>query len=426
MTAITINTHSSSTARHMKLTTLNRLRWLAIGGQGVTIAVVYFGLGFELPLLACLGAIAASTLLNVGLTMGCRPGLRLAPHWAALLLGYDIIQLATLVFLTGGLQNPFALFILVPVIISATTHPMKWPMLLGGLAIILVSALAYFHLPLPWRPTGAFVVPDLYRLATWVGLVCSLLFMGLYVWRVARESRTLAGALAATELALAREQHLSALDGLAAAAAHELGTPLATIAVVSRELQHTLGTSSEHGEDIALLRSQSERCRDILERLNSLDRDEGGFFERVAFSDMLAQAARSFKSARPPIHIEYRHAPGDKLIIDRNPGLLHSIGNVLENAVNFARSEVSVIARWDADRIEIMVGDDGSGFSSDVLRRFGEPYLSQRGTGGEPAGGLGLGLFIAKSLIERNGGRLDIANAPPPQTGARVTLSWPR
>ncbi len=431
--------------RRLKLGTLIRLRWMAMAGQGAAIFVVYGVLNFKLPLAGCLALIAASGLLNIVLLMAYGPNLRLAPDKAALLLAFDLVQLAGLVYLTGGLQNPFSLFILAPVVTSATTQPVKWPLMLGATAVVLTTLLAYYHWPLPWSPQGGFMVPRLYRFGIWTALVFSLFFIGLYTWRVADEARKLADALAATELVLAREHHLSALDGLAAAAAHELGTPLATIAVIARELECSLGLQGEYGEDIALLRSQSERCRGILRRLNTLDRQQDGFFEQISFTEMLEEAALPYRAGKVRITIACDHARGDTLLVQRNPGLIHGIGNLVENASDFARSQVHISATWDDQKVEMLVRDDGRGFAPEVLRHIGEPYFSMRSPSGSTAGGLGLGLFIAKALIARTGGRLtyannvaekkrrkavnegeDIAEDGGALTGACVRIIWPR
>ena len=250
---------SDFAARSLRLETLIRLRWLAVAGQSVAVAAVYFGLGFPLPLVWCIGLIALSAALNIGLGVIFPASLRLGARPALLLLSYDALQLGALLFVTGGLGNPFAILLLVPVIVSATTLAPRPTMLLGALVVVVATVLAFAHLPLPWHPGETLSLPWIYTVGVWVALVSTCAFTGTYAFRVAEEARQLARALNATEMVLAREQHLSALDGLAAAAAHELGTPLATIALVARELEREMAPDDPRGEDITL---PGERTRE--------------------------------------------------------------------------------------------------------------------------------------------------------------------
>jgi two-component system sensor histidine kinase RegB len=227
----------SNTAGLLSLRTLVRLRWLAVLGQSFAVLGVHFVLDFPLPLGACLAVIALSAWLNIFLTLRWRSSLRLAPSQAGLLLGYDVIQLALLLYLTGGLQNPFAFLFLVPVTVSATSLPLKWTLCLSSIAFLCATFLALYHMPLPWSVSAPLVLPAAYVSGMWVALICGVVFSSIYARRIAEEARQMSTALTAAELVLAREQRLSALDGMAAAAAHELGTPLATIALVAKELK---------------------------------------------------------------------------------------------------------------------------------------------------------------------------------------------
>ena len=254
----------------LRLNTLIRLRWLAIVGQSITVLVVAYALNFPLPVSYCFTLIACSAWMNLFLAFRYPAAHRLTPPAAFGILVFDGFQLTGLLYLTGGLTNPFALLLTVPVVISATSLPLKLTALLSVLVMAAATLLVFIHEPLPWHENSTLVMPFVYVAGVWVAVVCSIAFTAIYAFRVAKEARQLANALAATELVLQREQHLSALDGLAAAAAHELGTPLATITLVARELQKTLGKDPKYGEDVSLLRTQSERCREILKRLTSL------------------------------------------------------------------------------------------------------------------------------------------------------------
>jgi len=257
-------TRLNNNARQLRLDTLVRLRWLAVAGQAAAVAGVRFGLGFGLPFGLCFVVIAASALVNLMLRIEYPASHRLADNAATILLAFDTLQLAVLLYLTGGLENPFAILFLAPVLISATALTPERTLGLGVLAVGLATLLALNHRPLPWFPGQPFGLPFLYVTGIWTAILLGTVFIGIYAWRVAEEARQLGQALAATELVLAREQHLSQLDGLAAAAAHELGTPLATIALVAKELDHATPVDSPIAEDLRLLRDQVERCRTIL------------------------------------------------------------------------------------------------------------------------------------------------------------------
>src|SRR6266498_1685284 len=270
------------TGRSVRLDTLVRLRWLAVIGQTTAVLVVYFGLDYELPIWACLAVIALAAWLNVALRIRFPMTQRLEPDRAAWLLAFDIAELAVLLFFTGGLENPFAFLFLGPVLISATALPARMTLMLGGFAIACATVLVFVHDPLPWDSEPPLELPAVYVMGVWLSLLLAIAFIGLHAWQITEESRQLADALAATELVLAREQHLSQLDGLAAAAAHELGTPLATIALVAKELKRELPADDHIGDDIDLLISQDGRCREILSRLANLDTESDEMFARVS------------------------------------------------------------------------------------------------------------------------------------------------
>src|ERR687890_1935924 len=277
-------------ARRLRLDTLVRLRWLAVTGQSTAVPVVHFGLGFPFPFGLCFLIIAVSGAVNAVLSIRHPASHRLGDNAATLLLGFDILQLAALLYLTGGLQNPFAVLFLAPVLISATALPPERTLILGLLAIGCATLLAIVHRPVPRGPAlEQLNMPFLYVTGIWTAILLGTAFTGVYAWRVAEEARQLAQALAATELVLAREQHLSQLDGLAAAAAHELGTPLATIALVVKELGRELPREGPVAEDLALLREQVERCRGILSKLTSLGEDQEGFLETITVSHLVEE-----------------------------------------------------------------------------------------------------------------------------------------
>lgn len=416
---------SPGASRHLRLDTLVRLRWLAVSGQSLAVAGVHFGLGFTLPFGWCFAVIAVSAWLNIGLRIRFPLSHRLRGGAATALLAFDIVQLAALLYLTGGLQNPFSILFLAPVMISATALPPQRTLVLGMLVVGFATVLTTLHLPLPWSGEPRPVLPPTYQLGNWTALVLGLAFTGAYARRVAKEARDLSDALTATELVLAREQHLSQLDGLAAAAAHELGTPLATIALVARELSRLAPAEGEMAEDIALLREQVERCRGILGKLNSLQDDDGSPLDQLSLRLLIEEAAGPQRPFGVPFEIVMQGGKPEP-VCRRNPGMIYGLGNIVDNAVDFAGTAVTIAAGWDETHVTLSISDDGPGFPAEVLMRAGEPYISQSPGEGRAGGGLGLGLFIAKTLLERSGAVLEFSNRPSPATGAMIRISWLR
>jgi len=419
-------------ARHLRVDTLVMLRWIAIIGQTIAMLDVYYYLKFDFPIGLCFVAIATSATLNIALRAGTPRSFRLDDTEAAALLAFDIRQLAALLYLTGGVVNSFAMLFLAPVMISAVSLPRKLTLLLGILMIAAATFLTVDYEPLPWRNGETLRFPLLYRMGVWAALVLSAAFIGIYAARVSDEARQLAGALAATELVLEREQHLTQLDGLAAAAAHELGTPLATITLITTELQKSApATAPAMQEDLALLAQEARRCREILRKLNSLGTDEAHVLNVQALDTLIEEVIEPLRDQDVKIIVS-KDGPSPIPFCARNPGMLYGLGNLVENAVDFAKSKVLISARWTPTLVSITIEDDGPGFAPGILDRLGDPYLSgqstQRRLKGDPGSGLGLGLglFIAKTLLERSGATFDGGNVDAPRTGARISVSWPR
>lgn len=415
-------------SRRLRLNTLIRLRWLAVIGQSAAVVFVAWVIDFPLPVPECGALIACSAALNIYLALRYPANHRLTLYPALAMLTYDALQLAGLLYLTGGLTNPFALLMAVPVVVSATSMPVRHTALLGSLVVAIVTMLMFYHRPLPWLPAGGFSVPTIYVAGVWFAVVSTILFTSIYAWRIADEARKLAAALAATELVLQREQHLSALDGLAAAAAHELGTPLATIALVAKEMERALSADAQHGEDIRLLRSQTERCREILKGLTSLSTEGESHIAQMPVSSIVEEVVAPHREFDVFVEMKPGVVVGPEPVMIRNPGVLHGLGNLVENAVDFAKSRVEITWSFDNTGVVINIVDDGPGFLADMLDRIGEPYASTRPAreGSQGAGGLGLGLFIAKTLLERSGASVDFANSKERGFGAQASVSWPR
>ncbi len=410
-------------ASHVRVnqTTLIRIRWVAVAGQLATILFVHFGLGYALPLWPALAITATSALLNLAALVQGRARIRLGERDTALYLAYDLIQLSALLYLTGGLFNPFAILLLAPLTVSATLLSARSTIGLTLLALACVSLLAVWHWPLPGIPAlpGVFV----HRIGVWAGMVIAIAFIGLYVWRVSAEARQIADALSATQMALAREQRLSAVGGLAAAAAHQLGTPLGTIALIAREMRSEVEPGNPLAADLDLLLQEAGRCREILTELaRRPPQDMDDPFATMTLPALAAAAAEAYLD------------PGDRIVIDpadgteeavlmlrRTPELIHGLGNLIQNALQFARSRVTVTAGYTDKRVTLAIADDGPGFPPGLLARLGEPYISGRS---EDSDHMGLGIFIATALLEHGGASLAFANRPG--GGAEVVIAWPR
>lgn len=413
----------------LRLETLIRIRWLAVAGQTLAVLFVHFTMGFELELMACLAFIAISAWLNVFLRLRYPGNTRWSGRTVAALLGYDILQLAALLYLTGGIQNPFSVLLAVPVIVAATTQRVQEIVPLFLLALGAASVLVFFHLPMPWFDGEIFQMPLELKAGIWVALASTMAFTAVYAYRLADESRKLAKALAATELVLQREQFVSNLDGLSAAAAHQLGTPLATISLVSKEMLREIPPETPLHEDAKLLRSQTERCRDILRKIASLSPEEEDV-ARLPIAVLMQEIIAPHHETDVTINVR-QDGEGPAPVTNRNAAVIYGLGNLVENAVDFARSKVDFSVGWDAAKVRFVIIDDGPGFPSGLIERIGEPFISTRkecGSGRTTGGGMGLGLFIAKTLLERSGARLTFSNNRENEAyrGARVEVVFDR
>lgn len=411
----------------LRLATLVRIRWLAIAGQTAAVLFVHFLLEFEMLFLPALLVIGASVWLNLFLRFRYPGNVRWRGRAVTAFLAFDILQLSLLLYLTGGIQNPFAMLLVVPVVISAATQKARDVVPLLGLATICASLLVLFHQPLPWVAPDGLTLPFQLKGGIWVALMCAMGFTTIYTYRVADESRKLSDALAATEIVLQREQHVTNLDGLATAAAHELGTPLATISLVSKEMMRELEEGSPLYDDAVLLKSQADRCREILKKIASLSSEEDENIARMSVRLLLEEVAAPYNDGPVTLTIDLASEPPSP-VMRRNSAILHGVGNLLENAMDFADTRVDFRAEWSEEQVVLTIEDDGPGFPPGVLERIGDPYISNRTLSQQDSGGgLGLGLFIAKTFLERSGALLRFENRINRGiVGARVTVEWER
>jgi two-component system sensor histidine kinase RegB len=400
----------------VRVRTLAALRWIAIGGQFVTLIFVGLYLGYPLLWPSLIIAVMASAVLNIGLVTLYGRNARLQGRDLALHLAFDLVQAGVLLFLTGGLANPFSVLLIVPVTIAATLLPARAMAVLAALAGAILLILWLWARPLPWNgPPPTF--PSVYSFGVAVSLALAVGFLAVYLWLVSAEARDRARALVATEAALTREAKMSALGSLAAAAAHELGGPLGTITLIAHSLAEALGDDPDFGDDIRLLESEAARSRGILIRIARRAEAEDPF-ALLGLDILLHEVVQSVQPARVPVDVL---AAAPQPLVRRSPELLHGLQNLVANAVRHAGSRVQLQATHAGNEISLAVLDDGAGFAGDILPHLGEPDLGPSHSG---AGGTGLGIFIATTLIERTGGRLAFSNRA--DGGARVDVRWLR
>ncbi|MEJ6390208.1 sensor histidine kinase RegB [Gymnodinialimonas ulvae] len=428
----------------VRLHTLLVLRWLAILGQTIAVVISAFYIGLRVELGLCFLAIGAGVVSNLVAMTIFPENQRLSDRDAMLTLLFDLSQLAFLLFLTGGLNNPFALLILAPVTISATALTLRSTLILGVLAIFLITCLAFWYLPLTTVSGEVLTLPGLFIFGFWISIVIGILFLSAYARRVASETHRMSQALLATQMALAREQKLTDLGGVVAAAAHELGTPLATIKLVSSELLDELEGQPELAEDAALIRDQADRCRDILHSMGRAGKDDL-HLRSAPFGAVISEAAEPHADRGVALLFDFHPndaaeapEPTQQPQIWRKPEVIHGVRNLIQNAVDFAEDQVWIEGAWGDGTLRLSITDDGAGFPGDLLGRLGDPFLRRRGAGARDARpgyeGMGLGLFIAKTLLERSGAEVRFLNASNPfltdeensrKAGARVEVTWP-
>ena len=425
----------------VRLRTLLVLRWLAIGGQTVAVVIASLYLGLRVELGLCFLAIGASVVSNLVAMAVFPENQRLSDRDAMLTLLFDLAQLGFLLFLTGGLNNPFALLILAPVTISATALTLSSTIILGLIAIGMVTALGFTYLPLVTAAGTVLELPPIFVAGFWCAIVIGIVFLSGYARRVAQESHSMSQALAATQMALAREQKLTDLGGVVAAAAHELGTPLATIKLVSTELVDELDHRADLQEDARLIRDQADRCRDILQSMGRAGKDDL-HLRSAPLGAVLREAAEPH--AERGVDILYTIGPDpnatspEQPTVLRLPEVIHGMRNLIQNAVDFSERRIWIEAQWSDAAIRLRVIDDGPGFPSDMLGRLGDPFLRRRRAESQTQrpgyDGMGLGLFIAKTLLERSGAQIEFDNASDPflaeeeradKRGAVVSVTWP-
>ncbi|MBR9650398.1 sensor histidine kinase RegB [Thalassovita aquimarina] len=426
----------------IKLRTITLLRWGAIAGQLTAIVVAQHMFDLQLELSLCLLVISVSILGNLVAMFIFPESKRLTETENLLMVLFDLLQLSALLYLTGGLHNPFSILILGPVTVSASALSLRSTVFLSITAILAVTLLAKYHLPLRTEQGFIMRVPDIFVFGNWIATVIAIIFLGAYSRRVTVEMHAMSDALQATYMALSREQKLTDIGGVVAAAAHELGTPLATIKLTSSELIYDLDDRPDLQEDARLIREQADRCRDILHSMGRAGKDDL-HLRQAPLMAVLREAAEPHMDRGKVLHFDQASEDLDPLeqpSILRRPEIIHGVRNLIQNGVDFAARNVWIEAGWNEETICVRIMDDGRGFPPHLIGRIGDPFMRRkRGqsdrTKRPEYEGMGLGLFIAKTLLERSGAELSFANGRDPhlrrrtdskKCGAIIEVVWPR
>ena len=407
---------------HLDKKTLVNLRWIAITGQLIAINFVFFFLKLNLPIFETHVIIALGLITNIILQFRIKTN-QLNDLYSAFFLAYDLFQLTVLLYLTGGIFNPFSLLIIVPTIVSSTFLSMGTTIILGTLTIFLLFFLKEYHKILPGLDLYSFNFPEYYLAGTLVSIIIGLVFLSYFGIKFSGETKKRTEALDKLQQVMAKENELDSLGGQAAAAAHSLGTPLATISVVVKELKKEIGDSSKHSKDLDLLISQAKRCSEILKQISKKEIIDDQFINLIKVEDLLDEIIISFKETSEKKIALFEGGDKNKINIKRSPEIVYGLRNFIGNAAKFADKQVNISLISDDKALVLIINDDGPGFSEDIINFIGEPYLKSKSKKVSGKAGLGLGIFLGKTLLERKKARLTFSNNEDLK-GASVKITW--
>ena len=402
--------------------TLTILRYIAIFGQFIAVNIVFFYLDLKFPIKESYTVIFIGLLTNLFLQFKVKVN-QLKDSYASLFLLYDLFQLSTLLYLTGGILNPFSILMIIPTIVSSTFLSMGTTIILGIITSFLLFIISLNHLPLPGLDSNIFSVPNYYTIGILISILIGLVFLSYFGIRFAGETKKRSEALNKLQEVISKEYELESLGGQAAAAAHSLGTPLATISVVAKELKKEIGDETELSKDIDLLISQTKRCSEILKQISKKQIEEDIFLSSIKFEDLLEEIIVSFKeTSSKNIYLSVNNDQ-NKIAIQRTPEIIYGLRNFIGNAVKFSKSKVKINLTSNEKIIEIKINDDGPGIPEDIINKIGEPYIKSKSKELSPNAGLGLGTFLGKTLLERQNAKL-LFKKNSDLGGALVTISW--
>ncbi len=402
--------------------TLVFLRWIAIFGQLFSVNLVFFFLDLNFPVLLCHAVILVGLLSNLYLQFRIK-ATQLKDLYSSSFLMYDTFQLSILLFLTGGIFNPFAILLIVPTIVSSTFLSMGSTIILGTSTIVFLFVLTFFNMPLPGMEEYVLSFPNYYVTGILISLVIGLVFLSYFGIRFARETKKRSDALNKLQQILAKEYELESLGGQAAAAAHSLGTPLATITVVSKELRKEVGDNSKLTKDIDLLISQTKRCSEILKNISQKKILGDEFLSSMSFENLLEEIIKSFRESSDKKILINTQKDVNKIDIKKNPELVYGLRNFIGNAVKFSNKDILISLISDNINLYVVIEDDGPGFPEDIIEALGEPYIRSKSKLYKKNEGLGLGTFLGKTLLERQSAIISFENNSS-LNGAKVKIKW--
>ena len=402
--------------------TLTILRYIAIFGQFIAVNLVFFYLDLKFPIKESYIIIFIGLLTNLFLQFKVKVN-QLKDSYASLFLLYDSFQLSSLLYLTGGILNPFSILMIIPTIVSSTFLSMGTTIILGIITSFLLFIISFTHLPLPGLDSNIFAVPNYYTIGILISILIGLIFLSYFGIRFAGETKKRSEALNKLQEVISKEYELESLGGQAAAAAHSLGTPLATITVVAKELKKEIGNDKEYSKDIDLLISQTKRCSEILKKISKKQIEEDNFLSTIKFEDLLQEIIDSFKETSSKQIELVVDNDLNKIAIRRTPEIIYGLRNFIGNAIKFSKSKVLITLRSDKKLIEIKINDDGPGIPEDIIEKIGEPYIKSKSKELKSNSGLGLGSFLGKTLLERQGAKLTFRRNGE-LGGALIFLVW--
>jgi two-component system sensor histidine kinase RegB len=402
--------------------TLTILRYIAIFGQFIAVNIVFFYLKLDFPINESYIIISLGLLTNLFLQFRIKAN-QLKDTYASFFLLYDLIQLSILLYLTGGILNPFSILLIIPAIVSSTFLSMGTTIILSAITSLLLFILTYLYLPLPGMNIDIFYVPNFYKFGVLISILIGLIFLGYFGIRFSGETKKRSEALNKLQEVIAKEYELESLGGQAAAAAHSLGTPLATISVVAKELKKEIGDNKEISKDIDLLISQIKRCSEILKKISKKQIEEDRFFSLIKLEDLIEEIINSFKETSSKKIELLVENDKNKINIRRTPEIIYGLRNFIGNAVKFSKSRVKIILKSDKNLIEIKIIDDGPGIPEDIIKQIGEPYIKSKSKELNANSGLGLGTFLGKTLLERKNAKLSFRRNSE-MGGALVIICW--
>ena len=407
----------------LKKSTYINLRWIAIIGQLTTINVIYFILGFEFNLILENLIILIGTLGNLYLIY-IHQKTQLSDKEAFLFLLFDILQLSFLIYLTGGIANPFAIFLIIPVIFSSSNIGFRSNLLLTVITILIIVLLTFFKQPLPYPVNEHFHVDAYYYYSIPISLVIGLIFLNYFALTFGIESRLRKEALNKMQEIMSKEHELVSLGGQAAAAAHSLGTPFSTMKIISTDLLKQFKEDKEVKQDIELLISQIDRCGEILKKLTLNPIVEDSFIDKdLTIVNYVKEIVKSFEETSKKEFIVNYDQNFNPLNITKSIEIVYGLRNFIGNANKFSKTKIFINIKSDDLFTEIVIEDDGEGYPADVLRKIGEPYIKSYKSFYKSKSGMGLGIFIGKTLLEKNYANILCRNSKT-RTGAEVSIKW--